>query len=146
MKFSVASGSISSRRPAFVSLTLLSKSRIHRYTEIRECIIFTFELRDMLSLQTGFSFVRAAVASLEKIPGFGPSSETTALRHLKLVTVPSFWLFTLISLWMPLALFVICLIFSALIFILYLAQVLLRFSTRASSSCSSSVGASTRDW
>ena len=44
--------------------------------------------------------------------GFKPSSETTALRYLKLVTVPSFWRFTFNSLWVPLALFVISLVFS----------------------------------
>ena len=50
--------------------------------------------------------------------------------------------FTFISLWMPLALFVISLVFSALISILYLLQVLSRLSTRASSSYSSSARAS----
>ena len=44
-----------------------------------------------------------------------------------------------ISLWIPLALFVISLVFSALISILYLVQVLSKLSTRASSSCSASV-------
>ena len=71
-----------------------------------------------------------------------PSSETTAPRYLKLVTVPNFCHFTFISLWMPLALFVISLVFSALISILYLVQVLSRLSTRASSSYSSSARAS----
>ena len=111
----------------------------------RERISFTFDPRDMLlSLQMGFSFVRAAVdcAILETTSGFEPSSETTAPRYLKLVTVPDFCPFIFISLWMPLALFVINLVFSALISILYLVQVLSRFSTRASSSCSSSASAS----
>ena len=95
----------------------------------RERISFTFDPRDMLlSLQMGFSFVRAAVACaiLERTFGLEPSSETTAPRYLKLVTVPSFCPFTFISLWMPLALFVISLVFSALISILYLVQVLSR--------------------
>ena len=112
----------------------------------RERISFTFDPRDMLlSLQMGFSFVRAAVACaiLERISGLEPSSETTAPRYLKLVTVPNTCPFTFISLWMPLALFVISLVFSALISILYLVQVLSRLSTRASSSCSSSARAST---
>ena len=59
----------------------------------RERISFTFDPRDMLlSLQMGFSFVRAAVACaiLERTSGLEPSSETTAPRYLKLVTVPSF--------------------------------------------------------
>ena len=92
----------------------------------------------------GFSFVRAAVACaiLERTSGLEPSSETTAARYLKLVTVPNFCPFTFISLWMPLALFSISLVFSALISILYLVQVLSRLSTRASSSCSSSARAS----
>ena len=110
-----------------------------------ERISFTFDPKDMLlSLQMGFSFVRAAVACaiLERTSGLEPSSETTAPRYLKLVTVPNFCPFTFISLWMPLALFVISLVFSALISILYLVQVLSRLSTRASSPCSSSARAS----
>ena len=66
----------------------------------------SFESRDMLlSLQMGFSFVRAAVACaiLERTSGLEPSSETTAPRYLKLVSVPNFCPFTFISLWMPLA-------------------------------------------
>ena len=94
----------------------------------------------LLSLQMDFSFVRAAVACaiLERTSGLEPSSETTAPRYLKLGTVPNFCPFTFFSLWMPLALFVISLVFSALISILYLVQVLSRLSTRAFSSCSSS--------
>ena len=88
----------------------------------------------------GFSFVRAAVACaiLERTSGLEPSSETTAPRYLMLVTVPIFCPVTFITLLMPLVLFVISLVFSALIPILYLVQVLSRLSTRASSfSCSS---------
>ena len=69
-------------------------SQAYRTMEMtRECISFTFEPRDMLlSLQIGFSFVRAAVACaiVERISGLEPSSETTAPRYLNLVTVPSF--------------------------------------------------------
>ena len=111
----------------------------------RERISFTFDQRDMLlSLQKGFSFVRAAVACsiLERTSGLEPASVTTAPRYLKLVTVPNFCPFTFISLWMPLALFIISLVLSALISILYLVQVLSRLSTRASSSSSSSGRAS----
>ena len=92
----------------------------------------------------GFSFVGAAVASaiLENTSGLEPSSETTAPMCLKFVTVPSFCRFTLIYLWMPLALFVFSLVFSALVSILCLAQVLSRLSSRASSACSSSARAS----
>ena len=132
----------------FFALTLQSSSMIQAYRLMemtRERISFTFDPKDMLlSLQMGFSFVRAAVACaiLERTSGLEPSSETTAPRYLKLVTVPNFCTFTCISHWMPLALFVISLVFSALISILYLVQVLLRLSTRSSSSCCSSARAS----
>ena len=149
MKCSIASGSISSQKPVFFPLALQSRSMIHRHTEMtRERISFTLDPRDMLSLQMGFSFVRAAVACsiLERTSGLEPSSETTAPRYLKLVTLPNFCPFTFSSLCMPLALFVMSLVFSALISILYLVQVLSRLSTRASSSCSSSARASIADW
>ena len=58
-----------------------------------ERISFTLDPRDMLiTLQTGFIFVRPAVAwaILERPSGFEPSSETTAPRYLKLVAVSSF--------------------------------------------------------
>ena len=108
----------------------------------RERISFTFDPRDMLiSLQMGFSFVRAAVACavLERSSGLEPSSETTA-RSKVLEACYSAQLLPLTSssLWMPLALFFIRLVFSALISILYPEQVLSRLSTRASSSCCSS--------
>ena len=51
----------------------------------REHIGFTLDLRDMLlSLQTDFSFVRAAVACavLERTSGNEPLYETTAPRYL----------------------------------------------------------------
>ena len=91
-----------------------------------------------------FIFVKAAVAYaiLERTSGLEPSSETTAPRYLKLIAVPNCCPFTFISLWMPLALFVISLVFSALISILYFELVFSRLSTRASSSCSSSARAS----
>ena len=86
-------------------------SQAYRNLEMtREHIRFTFGPRDMLlSLRMGFSFVRAAVACaiLERTSGLEPSSETTAPRYLKLVTVPKLCLVTFISLWMLLALFVI---------------------------------------
>ena len=121
-------------------------SQAYRNMEMtRERISFTFDPRDMLlSFQMGFSCVRTAVAYaiLERISGLEPSSETTTPRCLKLVTVPSFCSFTFISLWMPLTLFVISLIFSALIATLCLVQVLSRLSTKASNSCFFSARAS----
>ena len=107
-------------------------------------ISFTFDPRDMkLSLKIGFKFVTAAVACaiLVRTSCLESSSERSAPSYYKLVTVPCFCPFTLISLWMSLALFVICLVFSALISILHLMQVLSRLSTRASSSRSSSARA-----
>ena len=45
----------------------------------------------LLSIQMGFSFVRAAVACaiLERTSGLEPSSETTAPRYLKLLQCPT---------------------------------------------------------
>ena len=159
MKCSIASGSISSQNLKFCVLFSNSADKVHdsqayRNMEItRERISFTFDPRDMLlSVHMVLSFVRAAVACaiLERTSGLEPSSETTAPRYLKLVTVPNFCLFTFISLWMPLALFVISLVFSALIHIINLVQVLSRLSTRVCSFCSSSARASshrqTADW
>ena len=62
----------------------------------------------ILLIQTSFSLVNAAVvcATLESISGLEPSSVITEPRNLKLVTVSSFCPFTLISVLMPLVLFV----------------------------------------
>ena len=94
----------------------------------------TFDPRDMfLCQQIGFSFVRTAMASeiLERTSGFVPPSETTTQRYLNLITIPSFRPVALMSLWMSLALYVINLVFSAVISIIYLVQVLSRLYTRA---------------
>ena len=80
----------------------------------RERISRILKLREMLlSFQTGFSLVNAAVfcAILESISGLEPSSVITQPRYLKLVTVSSFCLFILISMLVPLVLFVISLVF-----------------------------------
>ena len=85
---------------------------------IRECISHILELRELLlSIQIGFSLVNATVvcAVLESILGLEPSSVITEPRYLKLATVSSFYSFTLIFVLMPLVLFVISLVFSALI-------------------------------
>ena len=113
----------------------------------RERISFTFDPRDtLLSLQMGFSFVRAAVACaiLERTSGLKPTSETTASEYLKLVTMPSFCPF-----YFYLTLDVIgavChqfgLFGTDLQLTPGLVQVLSRLSARASSSCSSSARAS----
>ena len=86
----------------------VTRERISRILERREIL---------LPIQTGFGLVNTVVvcAILESISGFQPSSAITEPRYLKLVTVSSFCLFTLISVLMPLMLFVISLVFSALI-------------------------------
>ena len=75
------------------------------------------ELREiLLSFQTGFNLVNAAVvcAILESVQGLEPSSVVTEPGYLKLVTVSSFYPFTVFPVLMPLVLFVISLVFSAL--------------------------------
>ena len=86
----------------------VTRERISRILELREIL---------LSFQTGFYLVNADVvcAILEGISGLEPLSLITELRHLKLVTVSSFCPFTLISVLMPLVLFVINLVFLALV-------------------------------
>ena len=93
----------------------------------------------LLSIQTGFSLVNAAVvcAILESISGLEPSSGITEPRYLELVTVSSFCPFTLISVLMPLVLFVISLVFSALISMPWAVEALSRCSTNSASSSSS---------
>ena len=84
----------------------------------REYISHILELREMLlSFQTSFDLVNAAVvcAILESISGTESLSDTTQPRYLKSVTVSSFCPFTLISVLMPLVLFVISLVFLALL-------------------------------
>ena len=86
----------------------VTKERISRILELTEIL---------LSFQNGFNLVNAAVACaiLESISGLEPSSVITEPRYLKLVTVSSFYPFTLISELMPLVLFIISLVFSSLI-------------------------------
>ena len=86
----------------------VTRERISRILELREIL---------LSIQTGFSLVNAAVvcAIPESISGLEASSVITEPRYLKLVTVLSFCPFTLTSVLMPLVLFVISLVDSALI-------------------------------
>ena len=76
----------------------------------RECISCILELRELLlSIQIGFSLVNAAVACaiLQSNSGLEPSSVISEPRYLKLVTVSSFCPLTLISVLMPLVLFVV---------------------------------------
>ena len=82
------------------------RERISRILELRENLM-------RLSFQTVFNLVNAAVvcAILESISGLEPSTYATNSRYPKLVTISSFCPFTLISLSMPLVLFVIHLVF-----------------------------------
>ena len=81
----------------------VTRERISRILELKETL---------LSYQTGFNLVNVAVVShhliypLESISGLEPSSVITEPMYLKLVTVSSFCLFILISVLMPLVLFV----------------------------------------
>ena len=72
----------------------VTRERISRILELKEIL---------LSIQTGFSLVNAAVVSaiLESISSLEPSSVITEPKYLKLVTVSSFCPFTLISELMP---------------------------------------------
>ena len=104
----------------------------------REHISHILAMRKMLlSFQNGFNLISAAViyVILENISGLAPSSDTTDPRYLKLVTVSSFCLFTLISLLM--VLFVISLAFSAQISMPKAVEALLRCSTNFTCSSSS---------
>ena len=86
----------------------MTRERISRILELREIL---------LPFETGFSLVNVAVVCgiLESISGLEPSSVVIEPRYLKLVTVSSFRPFTLIIVLMPLDLFDISLVFSALI-------------------------------
>ena len=86
----------------------VTRERISRILELRKIL---------LSFKTGFNLVNAAVvcAILESNSGLEPSPVITEPGYLKPVTVSSFCQFTLISVLMPLVLFVISLVFSALI-------------------------------
>ena len=115
-------------------------SQAHNSTEItRERISLIFELREIcLSNQMVFSLASAAVvcAILVSTSGLEPWSVTTAPRYLKLSTSSNFSPLTLLSMLMPFALLVISLVFSALISMPKVAEVLSRRSTREASSSS----------
>ena len=79
---------------------------------------------DVLVLQMTFSLVTAAMvwAILESTSGLNPSSDTIAPRYFKLRTVSRFLLSMLMSVLMPLVLFVINWVFSALICMSYAVE------------------------
>ena len=84
-------------------------SQAYRKMDVtRERITRILELREMLlSFQTGYNLLNADIVRdiLESISGLEPSSVITEPRFLKLVTVPSFCPFTLISVLLPLVFF-----------------------------------------
>ena len=114
-------------------------SQAHRKMDVtRERISRILELREiLLSIQTGFNIVNAAVvcAIQERNSGLEPSSVVTELRYLRLVTVSSFCPFILVSVLMP-PVFVISLVFSALISLPYAVESFSRRSTKFASSSS----------
>ena len=126
---------------------LLSMSAVmvhvsHAYKNMdmaRECISLIMELMVMFLLfQMTFSLVTAAAvwAILDSTSGLDPSSDTIAPRYLKLWTVSSFLLSMVMSVLMPLVLFVINWVFSALICIPYAVEASSRWFTNLASSCS----------
>ena len=92
----------------------VTRERISRILELREIL---------LSFQTGFNLTEerqilsdaVVCAILESISGLEPSLVIIESWYLKLVTVSSFRQFTLISVLMPLVLFVINMVLSAMI-------------------------------
>ena len=83
------------------AVTVLDSQAYRKMDVTRKRIL---ELREiLLSIQTGFSLVNAAVvcAILESTSGLEPSTVITEPRSLKLVTVSSFCPFTLFSAAVP---------------------------------------------
>ena len=124
---------------------LLSMSAVmvhvsHAYKNMdmaREPINLILELMAIfLSFQMTFSLVTAAVvlAIFESTSGLDLSSDTIAPRYLKLQTVSSFLLSMVMSVLMPLVLFVINCVFSALICMPYAVEASSRWFTNLTSS------------
>ena len=94
-------------------------SKTYRKMDVtREHINRILELTELLlSFQIGLNLVNAAVVCvlLESTSGLEPLVVIIEPRYLKFVIVSSFCQFTLISVLMPLVLFVISFIFSAVV-------------------------------
>ena len=94
MRCIVSCGSTSFPWLVFIwnSAVRVQDSQAYRKMDVtRECISCILELREiLLSIQTGFSLVHAAVvcAILESISGLEPSSVITEPRYIKHVPVP----------------------------------------------------------
>ena len=112
--------------PSF-SVSMVRFTCIQNMDMARERISLILELMAMfLSFQMTFSLVTAAVvwAILESTWVLDSSSDTIAPRYLKLRTVSSFLLSMVMSVPMPLVLFVINWVFSALICMPYAVEAL----------------------
>ena len=117
--------------PCFTCMQYMDMSRKH--------IRLILELMAMFLLfQMTFSLVTATVvwAILKSTSGLDPSFDTIAPRYLKLWTVSSFLLSTEMSVLMPLVLFVINCVVSALICTPYAMEASSRWFTNLTSSCS----------
>ena len=102
-----------------------------------ERISLIFELSTIfLSFQMVLSLASAAVAILARISGLDPSSAMIAPIYLNLLTQSNFSPLTLMSVLKPLVLFVISLVFSALICMPKAVEVLSRRCTKSASSSS----------
>ena len=123
-----------------MSAVMVHVSRAYKNMDMaRERISLILELMVMLLLfQMTFSLVTAAVvlAILESTSGLDPSSDTIAPRYLKLQTISTFLLSVVMSVLMPLVLFVINWVFSALICMPYAVEASSRCLTNLTSSCS----------
>ena len=111
-----------------------------------ERISLIFELTVMFQLfHKGFNLVSAAVvcAILASISGLEPSSVIIHPKYLKLFTVSSLCPLTLTYVLLPCVLFIISLVFSALISMPYDVDVFSKRSTKLASSCSSPAKPST---
>ena len=123
-----------------MSAVTVHVSRAYKNMDMaRERISLILELMAMfLSFQMTSSLVTAAVvwAILESTSGLYPSSDTIVPIYLKLRTVSSFLLSMVMSVLMPLVLFVIIWVFSALICMPYAVEVSSRWFANLTSSCS----------
>ena len=123
-----------------VSAVNVQDSQAYRNMDMtRERISLIFELSAIfLSFQMVLSLASAAVAwaILARISGLDPSSVMIAPRYLNRLTQSSFSPLTLMSVLKPLVLFVISLVFSALICMPKAVEVLSMRSTNSASSSS----------
>ena len=122
-----------------MSAIMIHTSHAYKNMEMtREHISLILELIAMLlSFQMNFTLVTAAVvwAILDSALGLDPLSDTVVPRYSKLRTAFSFLLSMVMSVLMPLVLFVISCVFSALICMPYAVKASSRWFTNLTSSC-----------